>query len=180
MKISTGNGDKGYTKLLNGKTINKGDPRIEACGTVDELSSFIGYTAAITKDKKLKQELIRIQKDLYLLSADLANLKKENCLINEEHIKNLEKVGKEIKSSLPEMRKFTLPGGTESAALLHITRTVCRRAERTVVRVTAEYSINPAVLVYLNRLSTILFLMARKQNFDKGIKEIELEGALDG
>ncbi len=172
MLISTGKGDKGFTKIGCNISVRKDDPRVEAYGSIDELSSIIGYIASVCKEKGLINELKDIQKDLYLLCSDITNPEKE--ILTKSAIEKLEKKEMELEKMLPPITKFILPGGTEIAALLHIARAVCRRCERNVVKAMDKHKINKNVLIYLNRLSDLLYLMARKKNFEKGINEEEV------
>lgn len=164
MPIYTKTGDKGETSLFGGKRINKSHPQVEAYGTVDELTSFIGLVSSKLKNKYDRLFLIEIQRDLWKIMAalsgakeDLSNLSKR-VLIFEKRIDGLEK-------KLPKLRRFILPGGTELSSWFQVLRVVCRRAERNVVRLNKE----SVIIQYLNRLSDLFFVMAR--SYGKG-KEI--------
>ncbi|QQG44365.1 MAG: cob(I)yrinic acid a,c-diamide adenosyltransferase [Candidatus Roizmanbacteria bacterium] len=170
MTIYTKTGDKGKTSLFGGKRVLKCDCNIEAYGSIDELSSIIGLIISKEKNKDKKQLLTDVQKDFYQIMSSISGanvnlaslLKKINFF--EQEIKNIE-------LRLPVLNRFILPGGTEIAALLHISRTVCRRAERDVARYfeteKKDHKIQnykSFILPYLNRLSDLLFIMAREAN----------------
>jgi cob(I)alamin adenosyltransferase len=184
MKIYTGGGDRGKTSLFSGERVPKTDDRIEAYGDVDELSSVIGALIAALPKKlaALTAELQHIQSDLFYLSSWLATTpgSSSEAVLEEftaENVKFLENAIDRIDEQLPALKDFILPGGHVTTAWAHIARTVCRRAERRVFRVTAEFlktdaagkSIN--LPVYLNRLSDYLFLLARYCNQIMGVSE---------
>lgn len=173
-EISTGVGDKGMTQIGCGLSLRKDDPRIEAYGSVDELSSILGLVIASTENPSLQEKLKAIQKELYLLCSDLASDSKK-YKITEEHIKYLEELENKVESVLPKLTRFILPGGTRIAALLHTARAICRRCERKIVFASTKYDINKNLIVYLNRLSDLLFLLARNENAEEGKREEELE-----
>lgn len=156
MPIYTKTGDKGKTSLFGGKRIGKSHPQVESYGTVDELTSFIGLISSKLKNKKDRLFLIEIQMDLWKIMAvlsgtkkDLSNLSKR-VLVFEKRIDGLEK-------KLPKLRRFILPGGTELSSWFHVLRVICRRTERSVVRLNKE----SIIIQYLNRLSDLFFVMAR-------------------
>lgn len=176
MKIYTRTGDKGKTSLFSGQRISKADLRVEAYGTVDELNSVIGVAIAQIQNSKLKNQLIKIQKDLLETGSVLAQSESMN---NESGIKNLgkrvkdfEKMIDEITAQLPALANFILPGGGKAGSLLHFARTVCRRAERKVVALAEKETVSSEIIVYLNRLSDLLFTMARFLNYKEKRKEI--------
>lgn len=173
-EISTGVGDNGMTQMGCGISLRKDDPRIEAYGSVDELSSILGLVVASTENPGLQEKLKTIQKELYLLCSDLAT-DSQKCKITEEHINGLEKMENEIEPVLPKLTKFILPGGTKTGSLIHVARAICRRCERKVVFATTKYDINKNLIVYLNRLSDLLYLMARNENAEAGISDERLE-----
>ncbi|MCS6769420.1 MAG: cob(I)yrinic acid a,c-diamide adenosyltransferase [Candidatus Caldarchaeum sp.] len=159
----SGSGDLGETYLPRMGRVRKSHPRVEAFGEVDELSSFIGYARSIVKDKDLDMVLKTVQDSLFHVGAYLATpshsvekIRRNNELI-EEWVKR-------YSSSLPSLRRFIYPAGCVEASVLHICRSVARRAERAVVRVGDEEQLDEAVTRFLNRLSTLLFLMARELN----------------
>lgn len=171
MTITTKKGDKGCTELLSGKKVPKDDARIEACGTLDELSSFLGFSRSLIKEERVKDELERMQKDLFVIGSELAatpllkrKLKKRiikaDCTRLEKIISRLERSKSFNKCS------FHLPGGNLCSSSLDIARTVARRAERRVISLKRKMaSLNPFIVVYLNRSSDLLYLFAR--SFDK-------------
>jgi cob(I)alamin adenosyltransferase len=167
MKIYTKTGDKGSTSLFGGVRVSKADPQIEAYGSIDELSSLIGLLAAKTVKDKHHPVLLTIQTDLHGVMAVLAGAK-EVIVVRKESIKEFEQVIDKLDSLLPPLNRFILPGGTENAAIAHICRAVCRRSERAVVRM---FQTQPnsklmenyrlVIMQYLNRLSDLLFMLAR-------------------
>jgi cob(I)alamin adenosyltransferase len=168
MKIYTKTGDKGETGLFGGDRVAKDSPRIEAYGAVDELNSLIGIIRALRPNKKIDNVLRKIQSDLFVLGADLATRKadKRSLIprISHSHIASLEKTIDLLQLPLRPLKSFILPGGTVAASHLHYARTVCRRAERSTVRLSRSEKINENVRVYLNRLSDLLFVLARYAN----------------
>lgn len=168
MSISTKTGDKGITSLYGGKNILKSDLQVEAYGTIDELTSFAGLVISKLKNTKEKNFLIKIQKDLYVIMSHLSG-KNINLDCLGESIKNLEEKINYFEKKLPKINKFIIPSGTEISSWFHILRTVCRRAERSVVRFftnsqTIKQSDNQIILRYLNRLSDFFFILARFYN----------------
>lgn len=169
MKPSIGRGDKGQTDF-RGKRISKSEVGLEAIGTIDSLNSFIGLTRATNKDKEINSILEKIQDDLFTLGADLATGKSR---ISSEHVKSLENTLEKVERELKPLTKFILPTGCQTAALLHVARTVCRRAERTLVTLAKEEEIGDYAVPYLNRLSDLLFALARLANKRSNVKESE-------
>ena len=168
MKIYTKTGDGGDTSLFGGKRVRKDSLRIETYGTVDELNSVIGVCRAQKIPKQIDIVLEEIQRDLFTLGADLAtphDVKKKSVKrIENSHVVRLESHIDAIEATLEPLKQFILPGGSETAAMLHFARAVCRRAERLVIRLSHEEKINKHPVVYLNRLSDLLFVLARKTN----------------
>jgi cob(I)alamin adenosyltransferase len=161
-RIYTGGGDKGQTSLGDGSRVSKLDPRVAAIGDVDELNSLVGWSGGLD----------RIQNELFDLGADLAvpfDPAGERLRITAEATTRLEREIDEANAPLPELKSFVLPGGDERAARLFLARAVCRRAERTVL---ALPDANPLAAVYLNRLSDLLFVLARAANADSGEDEV--------
>ncbi|PIR22226.1 MAG: ATP:cob(I)alamin adenosyltransferase [Deltaproteobacteria bacterium CG11_big_fil_rev_8_21_14_0_20_45_16] len=172
MKIYTRTGDQGQTALFSGDRVLKCDEFIESYGDVDELNSFVGLARAIVKESPLQESLNQIQHDLHALCADLANplrSKKSSKRMAAKSAQRLEKEIDEYSKALPELRNFILPGGSELACRFHICRTVCRRAERRLVRLSQVETINPEALIYLNRLSDLFFVLSRQANLMAGI-----------
>jgi len=186
MKIYTKTGDKGETGLIGGKRISKGDPRIVAYGSVDELNSNIGVaiSSLTVKDRHLFLDLINImtciQSELFIVGSDLAdprypagNQNQYQTPRTEENMASaLEDAIDKFETELEPITFFILPGGSIEASLLHITRTIARRAEIAATLLSKDQIINPIVLVYLNRLSDFLFVAARLINKRLGIKDV--------
>src|SRR5882762_2004734 len=175
MKAYSGTGDKGETSLYGGTRVEKADPRVEAYGAIDELNSHLGIARAHIKTKKLNEFLKSVQRDLWILGGDLASeLVTTNVpRITKEQLDRLEDVTDELNSGLPRLRRFILPGGSVPGAELHVARAVCRRAERRIVTLSKMESINPDVLPYINRLSSLLFVLARTVNKMQRVPEEE-------
>ena len=176
MKIYTRTGDAGETSLLGGPRVPKDDVRVAAYGDVDEANAAIGMVRALALPP-LDQLLLGIQKDLFAIGARLADpggkvaARRAKAAITPAHVRRLEKAIDAREEELPPLRSFVLPGGTPTASLLHQARTVCRRAERSVVRLAREGHVDSQVLVYLNRLSDLLFVLARFENHRGGVDE---------
>jgi cob(I)alamin adenosyltransferase len=177
MKIYTKTGDDGKTSLFGGERVLKNNLRIDAYGTVDELNAIIGVVISDKIDDKIKQILINIQNTLFVIGSELASPKnvKSNVIknISSDEINFLENSIDNFDSKLPELKNFILPGGTKDSANLHFARTICRRAERIVVELDSQEKINHNIVVYLNRLSDLLFVFARYENFVTSTPEIE-------
>ena len=172
-RIYTRGGDGGETSLGDGSRVSKLDCRIGAFGTVDELNSALGVVLAGELPEGLRDPLLAIQNELFDVGADLSvpwgvtdRLRVEQGMVD-----RLEQLCDAFNDELPELRSFVLPGGTETSARLHIARTICRRAERDVLVGAKEVDLNPLVLVYLNRLSDLLFILARTANALAGVDE---------
>ena len=177
MKIYTKTGDRGDTRLFDGTQVRKHNERVEAYGDVDELNSFIGAAAAFIDDAELVAMLAEIQKDLFSVGAQLADpgykeRGKAKFKLSKERITALENAIDSFETELPPLRQFILAGGGHAGALLHVARTVCRRAERRVVSLSENVEVNPSVIEYLNRLSDFLFVIARVVNHREGKQEI--------
>ncbi len=165
-KIYTRGGDGGETSLAGGKRVQKHSPRVEACGAVDEANAIIGV-ARLGAAAQLDEALSRIQNDLFDLGADLAtpDLETEGALrISDGQVRRLESEIDGINERLAALTSFVLPGGSETSAHLHLARTIVRRAERRTAALAAKEPVNTAALRYLNRLSDLLFVMARAAN----------------
>ncbi len=174
MGVYTKIGDKGKTTFFGCGLVQKNDPRIEAFGALDELNSVIGLTLAFVEDEKLTPILTKMQHDLFQVGSDLAgSALEENALprIKEDHVKELETHIDEIEKIVGEQTQFILPGGTKASAFLHMARAITRRAERSLVAVQSVIEINPQVLIYVNRLSDFLFVLARQANNEVDVKE---------
>lgn len=171
MKIYTKTGDKGDTGLIDGSRISKSDLRIIAYGVVDEANSHIGLIISNIEKNSIfddvKKILLNVQQDLFVLGAELANpntLKDDNILVKTEMISTIEKYIDKFESELAPLSNFILPGGSIESSLLHICRTVVRRAEISVVALAKEQKINQEILTYLNRISDLFFVLARVTN----------------
>lgn len=179
MKIYTKTGDNGETSLFGGQRVPKDDPRLKAYGTVDELNSILGIAITETKSDEIKEILIEVQNDLFTLGSDLATpTDKENRnfvipRVNKGQIEKLETFIDSIEYKLPELRNFILPGGTKAASFLHLARTVCRRGEREAVTLSGKVDIGINPVIYLNRLSDLLFVLARYENLSSNHPDIE-------
>jgi cob(I)alamin adenosyltransferase len=172
-RIYTRGGDRGETSLGDGSRVPKLDCRIGAFGTVDELNAAIGLVLALDLPDELREVLQRIQNDLFDVGADLSvpYAVGDRLRISTTQIERLEDECDRFNASLPELRSFVLPGGTEAAARLHVARATCRRAERDALAAAGEVEINGDVLRYLNRLSDLLFVLARWANAAAGRDE---------
>jgi len=183
MKIYTKTGDKGQTSLFGGTRVPKYNDRIETYGTVDELNSYIGLIRDQKIATKIKENLIQIQTDLFTLGAMLATPKEKENLksgkrrlniptIDQDSILFLENKIDIMNEDLKPMTNFILPGGHTTVSYCHIARCVCRRAERLVVKLSTELVIDGTIIMYLNRLSDYLFVLARKLTLDNKADEI--------
>lgn len=183
MKIYTKTGDKGKTSLFGGTRVPKYHLRIEAYGTVDELNSYIGLIRDQKIDSHTTEILLKIQNELFTLGSMLATPPEKEILKSGKERLNINKVSEEsvalleneidlMNESLPPMSHFILPGGHATVSFCHIARCICRRAERITTQLSHESTINPKILVYLNRLSDYLFMLARKLTIDNQAQEI--------
>ncbi len=177
MKIYTKTGDKGDTALFGGQRVPKDALRVEAYGTIDELNSILGIVIAETDDKEIASVLTPLQRQLFNLGADLATpLPAESGAIRRirsSDAGSLEKLIDRIELELKPLKTFILPGGSPGAAKIHHARTVCRRAERVCVRLSRNEDIGIDIMIYLNRLSDLLFVLARFANLRAGADEIQ-------
>ncbi len=176
-RIYTKSGDKGETMLGDGVRVPKDHPRVEAYGTVDELNAVLGLLLGSGLPEDVSQLVLRIQNDLFDLGADLCIPPTENespdksLRIQPEQVTRLEQEIDRLNDDLEPLRTFVLPGGTQPAAWCHMARTVCRRAERELVHLARTEKINSETLIYLNRLSDLLFVLARTLN-ENGKKDV--------
>ena len=169
MRIYTGTGDQGTTGLFGGGRVEKDDPRVEAYGAVDETNACIGVVIAHLVPGPLTERLEGIQADLFRVGAELACLPgKEDrlgvVLVAEDDARRLEGFIDELEAQLEPLKTFILPGGSVAASFLHQARTVCRRAERRVIAARGESPVRDEIVVYLNRLSDLLFVLSREAN----------------
>ncbi|WP_423149321.1 cob(I)yrinic acid a,c-diamide adenosyltransferase [Rubrolithibacter danxiaensis] len=177
MKIYTKTGDKGYTSLIGGTRVPKYNIRIESYGTIDELNSYIGLIRDFDINNSYKNVLKEIQDRLFTIGSVLASdPEKSKMKIPDLYEKDIELLENEIdrmENELQPLKNFILPGGSNSISFCHVARCVCRRAERAVVHLAEESHVEEKVLIYLNRLSDFLFVLARKLAQDAGIQENE-------
>ena len=180
MKIYTRGGDGGETSLFGGARVGKGHVRVEALGAVDELNATIGWAATPLTDPPTREGLEAVQHDLFAIGAELAppparegRARPATPGMASGRTAELEAWIDEVVAEVPELRAFVIPGGSPAGAALHLARTVCRRAERAVVRLTELDDVDDAVMAYLNRLSDLLFTLARRENHRQGAGDIE-------
>jgi cob(I)alamin adenosyltransferase len=178
LKIYTKGGDAGETSLFDNSRVSKADARVDAYGEVDELNAGLGAVRAAGVDRDLAELLETIQQQLFAVGARLADpaariaARVTKAAVGDAEIARLEAAIDRFETELPPLKRFILPGGSVPGSLLHVARTVCRRAERRVVGLGAD-AVEPDVLVYLNRLSDLLFVMARVANHRAGVPETE-------
>jgi cob(I)alamin adenosyltransferase len=176
MKVYTKTGDQGQTGLFGGQRVSKNAVRVHTYGNVDEVNALLGVVRAHGVDASLDESLSRVQDELFVLGSDLATPGESSHIPRVQHsyIEQLEKEIDQFETELEPLRQFILPGGTPAAAYLHLARTVCRRAERSVVMLTEADSaaINAEVLPYLNRLSDWLFVVGRVVNARAGVQDV--------
>lgn len=181
-KVYTRTGDKGLTSLVGGIRIKKTDIRLEAYGTVDELSAHLGLLASLLPECEDRETVIRIQNNLFNVCTHLATDQSRTPLYPSAHLAEgeiafLEEQVDKIMALLPERQGFVLPGGSQPAAQCHVARTVCRRAERRIVALAEVAIVGPDIQQYVNRLSDYLFVLAKKINFNNGVSEIIWQNA---
>lgn len=179
MKIYTRTGDEGATALFGGGRVEKDHPRVEAYGEVDELNAALGLARSIDMMPRIDEVLVPVQRDLFAIGALLATPDHEKmreqlvkARIDEQRIAELERAIDACEQELDPLRSFIIPGGTPKAAALHVARTVCRRAERRVVHLAHDIALPSLVVIYLNRLSDLLFMLARVANKRAGAGEV--------
>ena len=174
VKIYTKTGDAGETGLFGGGRVPKDDPRVRAYGDVDELNAMLGFGVALAPEEFERETFQTIQRDLFSIGAELAtpNPAKLRASVTADQVSALEQVIDKYEATLPPLKNFILPGGTPKAAALHLARTTCRRAERSVVTLGRDQQISPLIIHYLNRLSDLLFVLARAVNKQAGRADI--------
>lgn len=178
VKIYTKKGDDGTTGLVDGSRVGKDDERVDAYGEVDELNAAIGAARAFVEDPEVDATLLGIQSDLFAIGAQLADPKydpakrKEKTKLAPETVAQFEKCMDRYETELPPLKGFILPCGAKGAALLHLARTICRRAERKIVALGRKVKIDSLVVIYINRLSDLLFVLARVENLRGGEQQI--------
>jgi cob(I)alamin adenosyltransferase len=177
VKIYTRTGDAGETSLFDGTRISKADPRVDAYGEVDELNAWLGLARSASLDQDLDGEIARIQQDLFALGARLADptakiaARVTKATISDTEVERLERLIDRLETDLPPLRRFILAGGAPAGAALHVARSVCRRAERRMVAL--EPPADAVLIRYINRLSDLLFVLARAVNHRAGVAETE-------
>jgi cob(I)alamin adenosyltransferase len=178
VKIYTRTGDGGETGLLGGRRVRKHARRVEAYGAVDELNAYLGFARAGLSDADLVSLLTAIQRDLFAIGTQVSDVRgpaaarTEKAVLAEARVADLEQAIDRVQAELAPLTQFILPGGCEAGARLHLARTVCRRAERRIVALAEEEEVSPVTLAYLNRLSDLLFVLARLANQRAGVAEI--------
>jgi cob(I)alamin adenosyltransferase len=177
MRIYTRTGDDGDTGLYGGRRVRKDHVRIEACGAIDELNAFLGLARTESLPAEVQSVLDRIQHELFVVGTELAAVEapaRTPIQIGHEHVSALERDIDRFEARLPPLGNFILPGGGRASAALHVTRTICRRAERRVVTLadTSQMPISATLLHYLNRLGDLLFVLARIANSDQGLPDV--------
>lgn len=177
-RIYTRTGDAGETALFDGTRVSKADPRVDACGDIDELGSWLGLVRSAVESQDLIDMLDRLQRDLFALGAILADPdhrispRVDKAVIGPDAVARLEGWIDTLEAELPPLRRFILSGGAPAGAMLHVARAVCRRAERCIVGL-GPHAVDDVVLTYVNRLSDLLFTMARLANRNVGRPEVE-------
>ena len=175
--VYTRTGDKGTTGLIGGTRVPKNHIRLDAYGTVDELNAQLGLLVTYLKDESDHSFVLAVQNKLFTVGSHLATdtdkiALKEASVISLDDIKMMEQEIDRIDEKLPSLKAFVIPGGSRGAAVCHVCRTVCRRAERTMLSLSESYKISEEVLSYINRLSDYLFVLSRKINVDEKNDEI--------
>ncbi len=175
MHIYTKSGDKGQTGLLGGKRVSKSNLRIATVGNLDELNAILGVLLTLNPPENMASVLQQAQDDIFVIGAEIADPEKKyvDSRVGEAHVKNLESSIDELEAKLPRLKNFILPGGTPFAAHAHLARAICRRTERCLVRLNEKVGLNNEhIMIYVNRLSDLLFMLARLDNFEKHTREI--------
>jgi cob(I)alamin adenosyltransferase len=177
VKIYTRGGDRGETSLIGGKRVSKSSMRINAYGDVDELNSAVGVAVSFIEYEDVKKVLEKVQNDLFIVGSDLSDPSyPENPnnvpRISMEMVKEMESVIDKYEEEAGSIQYFILPGGTRESSLLHLARGIARRTERSAVELASRENINPSIVSYLNRLSSLLFVFARLVNKRKGVKDV--------
>jgi len=177
MKIYTGFGDKGKTRLSGGKVVSKDHPRVETYGTLDELNSWLGLIVSAENDKKVKEFILKIQNNIFNISAiiatpDINEQKKIRKKLDKFNYHSIEKFIDEINEELIPLKNFILPGGSMLSSYYHISRTICRRAERNLIKLLESSDVENQELIYLNRLSDLLFVLARNANKNEKLEDV--------
>lgn len=169
-KIYTRTGDDGTTGLGDGTRVSKDSPRVEAYGTVDELNCVIGLLLTHTLPEEIQQYLVGVQHRLFDLGGELCL--PAHTAIKQHHVNELEQILDDLNANLSPLKDFILPGGSTAAAVCHVARTVCRRAERRIISLSKQEQISDLIVHYLNRLSDLLFVIARTLNVQSGRQDV--------
>lgn len=176
MKIYTKTGDKGITKLVGGHSVSKDSDRVESYGTIDELNSWLGYTISqLSKEQEVfKKELEELQQLLFDVGTDLSTVLEDGrpLKVQQESVTWLEERIDFYTQQSPDIERFILPGGCQGASMVHVARTIARRGERHIVRLSATAAINPEVIVFVNRLSDYFYALARYMNVQMGQEDV--------
>jgi len=175
MKIYTKTGDKGETSLYDGTRIRKDSLRVESYGTIDELNSHIGFARNFIEDEDIRERLFKIQKKLFFVAGELATSKNGSFkyCISEDDISGLEKWIDEFLEKINKVDAFIIPGTSLAASLLHVSRTICRRAERRILALDAEDTVSPILIKFVNRLSDTIYAFARYLESDIILMDFE-------
>ncbi len=178
MPIYTRFGDKGDTMLFGGAVVPKDDPRIEAYGSVDELNAMLGVVLSFSETDALKLSLTKIQKDLFAIGAELSAPPKSRSIQRLDPCRAGELEGEidAMEGDMPPLHNFLVPGGCKTSSLLQLARTICRRAERCIIQLRGKQPVNPDIVIYMNRLSDLLFIQARYTNYKKRVPEAIWKG----
>ncbi len=174
MRLYTGQGDRGETGLFDGERVTKDHPRVDAYGNVDELNAAMGLAATVC-DEELAGRVQALQEQLFVLGAELSSRTPDESTpcIGVDEVKKLEAWIDEASDAVAPLKRFVLPGGSEAGARFHLARTVCRRAERSVVSLSLQERVSPQVIIFLNRVSDLLFAWARLANARAGVPDVE-------
>jgi cob(I)alamin adenosyltransferase len=176
MRIYTKFGDNGNTSLLGGITVPKNDPRLEAYGSVDELNAVLGIVVAFSEKKDPVDSIKRVQNDLFIIGAELSSKGAKFKQIPPKRVSEIEGEIDKLEAELPPLHHFVVPGGSKTASLLHLARTVCRRAERAIVALSQKENVNPDIIIYMNRVGDLLFVLGRYENYRKKVPEVTWRG----
>lgn len=176
MRIYTKFGDTGNTSLLGGTVVPKNDPRLEAYGAVDELNAVLGIVVSFSEKSDITESVLKMQSDLFIIGAELSSKNGKTKQLSPKRVSEIESEIDKIEAELPPLHHFIIPGGSKTASLLHLARTVCRRAERAIVALSQKDKVNPDLIVYMNRVGDLLFVLGRYENYRKKVPESTWKG----